>query len=118
METSLSIKRVSAALLSFMLLFCCTLLAAAPKAVLSGPSQARAGDVVTLNGMHFAAGDTFTVKTLLGKRSSQEPVLAAADGSFSYQLITATAGTYKLQVRDSRNRLIATSVVIVSPAGG
>ena len=117
MNNPFLIRRAGAIILCFMLLFS-ALAVAVPKAVLSGPSQAVAGDMVTLSGKHFTAGATFTVKTLVGKRSSQEVVTAGSDGSLSYQLVTGNAGTYQLQVRDSRNRLVATSVVMVHPAGG
>ncbi|KKO46302.1 hypothetical protein WG68_05895 [Arsukibacterium ikkense] len=118
METPLSNKRVSAMILCFILSLCSAALAATPKAVLSGPSQASAGDVVMLTGMHFTAGDTYTVKTVVGKRSSQELVVADSDGGLSYQLVTSVAGTYQLQIRDNRNRLITTSLVSVNRAGG
>lgn len=117
MNNPSSIRRVSATICSLMLL-CSTALAAAPKAVLSGPSQAAAGDIVSISGANFASGETFTVKTVVGKRSSQELVTAASDGSFSYQLVTSSAGTYQLQVRNSRNKVVATSMVQVHPAGG
>lgn len=116
MENLLSIRRVCATLLCLSLVFSTSVMAAA-KAVLYGPSQAEAGALVTLHGVNFKADTSYTVKTLVGKQSSQELVTAASDGSLSYQLITATAGQYKLQVWDSRNRLLAESMVQVNPAG-
>ena len=117
MENPCSIRRVCATTLCLTLLISANVWAAA-KAVLFGPSQAVAGDLVTLSGQHFVAGATFTVKTMVGSYSSQELVTAASDGRLSYQLVTASAGKYQLQVRDSRNKLVATSVVMVHPAGG
>lgn len=117
MENPCSKRRVCATTLCLILLVSANVYAAA-KAVLSGPSQAVAGDLVTLNGQHFVAGATFTVKTVVGSRSSQELVTAASDGSISYQLVTSSAGKYQIQIRDSDNQLIATSFVLVHPAGG
>jgi hypothetical protein len=95
----------------------CSVLAAA-KPVLFGPSHAMAGDLVQIHGKHFTAGGSFVVKTTVGKKTTQELLSAGSDGSLSYQLVTASAGNYKLQVRDSSNRLIATSMVLVHPVGG
>lgn len=117
MENPFSVRRVCATTLCCMLLISSNVIAAA-KAMLSGPSQAVAGDLITLNGQHFVAGATFTVKTEVGSYSSQELVTAANDGSLSYQLVTSSAGKYEVQVRDSDNQLIATSFVLVHPAGG
>lgn len=116
MENLFSIRRICVTTL-FSLLLVSTSTVAIAKAVLYGPSQAVAGDLVTMHGLNFKAGTTFTVKTIVGKRSSQELVTASSDGSLSYQLVTASPGKYQLQIRDSRNRLIATSLVIVHPAG-
>lgn len=117
METPVLFRRLCATVLCLMLTTSPAVIAAA-KAVLAGPSHAVAGDMVMLQGQHFTAGASYTIKTTVGKNSSQEPVTADSHGNLSYQLVTAAAGKYQLQVRDSRNRLVATSIVLVQPAGG
>ncbi|MBU1310720.1 MAG: hypothetical protein KKE30_14460 [Gammaproteobacteria bacterium] len=116
MENPCTKQRICAATLCLMLLVTANALAAA-KAALSGPSQAVAGDLVTLNGQHFEAGATFTVITIRGSNSSEELVTAANDGSLSYQLVTASPGKYEVRVHDSENQLVVTSFVLVHPAG-
>ncbi|WP_215395974.1 hypothetical protein [Rheinheimera oceanensis] len=116
MENPFSIRRICATSIVSILFVSSTVMAAA-KPVLYGPSQAVVGDLVQLNGQHFAAGASFTVKTTVGKKTTQELVSSGSDGSLSYQLVTSSAGKYQLQVRDSSNRLIATSIVLVHPAG-
>lgn len=116
MENLVSIRGLGT--LSLYLLCCLSFGAlAGAKAVLSGPSHAAAGDIVTLQGQHFSAGESYSIKTIMGKKTSQQLVTADESGSLSFQLVTGSAGQYQLQVRDSRKRLVATSAVLVRPAG-
>lgn len=90
----------------------------AAEAVLSGPSQAVAGDSVVLHGKHFTAGNTFTVSIRRGDQLSEELVTADGNGSLQYQLHTAGPGKYQLQVRDSNNKVVASTMVTVHATGG
>ena len=117
MEQTYSKRRICATTLC-LILFVSAHAFATAKAVLSGPSQAVAGDLVILNGQHFEAGATFTVKTIRGSDSSEELVTADHDGSIAFQLVTASPGQYQVQVQDSDKQVIATSLVLVHPAGG
>ena len=116
MEKPCTKQRICVTTLCLMLLVTTNALAAA-KAALSGPSQAVAGDLVTLNGQHFEAGATFTVITIRDSKSSEQLVTAANDGSLSYHLVTASPGKYEIRVHDSNNQLVVTSFVLVHPTG-
>jgi len=91
MENLVSIRGLGT--LSLYLLCCLSFGALAEaKAVLSGPSHAVAGDIVTLQGQHFSAGESYSIKTIMGKKTSQQLVTADQSGSLSFQLVTGSFG--------------------------
>lgn len=84
---------------------------------LSGPSQAVAGDTVLMSGTAFSAAASYTVETIINNQRSHEVVNTDNSGRLQYQLVTTSVGTYQLNVRDSDNNLVATSMVVVRTAG-
>lgn len=90
---------------------------AAPPLALSGPSQAVAGDTVTLSGARFGAGTSYKVQITIDNHSTDDSVTADANGHLHYQLVTSSAGAYRVFILDADNKLIASSMVIVRAEG-
>lgn len=84
---------------------------------LSGPSQAVAGDTVTLSGAQFDAGTSYKVQIEINNQSTEDLVTADAGGNLHYPLVTSSAGTYRVFILDADNKLVASSMVMVRTEG-